>query len=87
MNPAPTRTQTDHRLATPPTLVPLSNPAFDQIQSALAQQDRDLDAAYSSIAGLVDAEFAVRNELLEEIDVACATRPASRGALHNLTRC
>jgi Tfp pilus assembly protein FimV len=87
MNPAPTKTQTDHRLATHPTSVRLSNPALDQIQSALAQQDRELDAAYSSIAGLVDVQFAIRSELLEEIDVACTTSPASRGALHTLTRC
>ena len=87
MNPAPTRTQTSHRLATPPTSVRLSNPALDQIQSALAQQDRELDAAYSSIAGLVDVEFAIHSELQEEIEFACSTSPASRGALHILTRC
>jgi len=87
MNPAPTRTQADYRVTTPPTLVRLSNPALDQIQLALAQQDRELDAARSSISRLGDVLFAIPGDLLEKVEFACTTHPASRGALHTLTRC
>ena len=88
MNPAPTRTQTHHRLATPPSTSALStNHALEQMQAALARQDRELNAAYSSMTGLVDVRFAVHPELLEEIDIACTTRPASPGALLTLARC
>jgi hypothetical protein len=87
MNPAPTRTQTHHLLATPLTSAFLTNAALEQMQAALARQDRELDAAYSSVSGLVDARFAVHRELLEEIEIACTTRPATPGALHTLARC
>ena len=87
MNPAPSRTQTHHRPLTPLPLVALANPALEQVQSTLAEQDRELDAAFSTASRLADVPFAVPPELLEEIDAACTPRPAARGALLNLTRC
>ena len=86
MNPAPIRTQTHHRPAQLPS-VALTSSALEQVQSALAQQNRELDAAFSSVSRLADVPFAVPPELLEEIDAACSPRPASRGALLRLNRC
>jgi len=86
MNPAPIRTQTHHRPAQLP-LVALTSSALEQVQSTLAEQNRELDAAFSSVSRLAEVPFAVPPELLEEIDAACSPRPASRGALHSLNRC
>ena len=87
MIPAPIKTQACHRPLAPLLRVVLSNPALEQMQSALAQQNRELDEAFSSASGLAHVSFAIPPELLEEIDTACMPRLASRGALLSLARC
>ncbi|HEY3256543.1 MAG TPA: hypothetical protein VGJ91_21435, partial [Polyangiaceae bacterium] len=60
VKPAPTKAQSRYRLAGPLTLAVLTNPALEEIHTEFARQDRELEAAFSSVSGLADVPFAVR---------------------------
>lgn len=84
---APTKTQTPHHLATFALVPPLSNPPLERLKSALAEQNRELDAASSLVSGLADVPFVVHADVLREIDLACTPRAASSVPVQALARC
>jgi len=87
MEPAPTKTRPSANPVAPLPLTVVTNPALEEVERLLAHQNQQLDAAFSSVAGVGDVHFAVNPQLLEDIETACTAPPNPRCELITLARC